>query len=156
MQAASKQGLFVREMKEADTPEVHRIHTACLTISLVDDYSRESLEAWMFGRSPEGYWRFANSGETFRVAEMDGEIVGFANWCDEELRSLFVSPERQRGGIGSLLFEACEREATLTFVKATLGAVGFYNRYSFVEAGRGFDLKRGVKLPHVVMRRNVG
>lgn len=142
-------------MREADTIHVHRIHTECLTMSLVNHYSPEALDAWMFGRSPEGYWRFANSGETFRVAEIDGEIVAFANWRDEELKSLFVTPARQRSGIGSALFSACEREARLTLVKATLGAVGFYTRFSFVEAGRGFDLKRGVELPHVVMRRRL-
>lgn len=109
----------------------------------------------MSGRSPEGYWRFANSGETFRVAEIEGGIVGFANWRDQELRSLFVTPMRQRSGVGSVLFRACEREARLDLVKATLGAVGFYQRFSFVEVSRGFDLKRGVQLPHVVMRRHL-
>lgn len=156
MHGDSAQGPVIREMRESDTPDVHRIHTACLTTSLVDYYSREVLEAWRFGRTPEGYWRCANSGETFRVAETDGVIVGFSSWCDEELRSLFIAPECQRHGIGSLLFHACEREAALTFVKATLGAVGFYNRYSFVEVGRGYDVKRGVRLPHVVMRREIG
>jgi GNAT superfamily N-acetyltransferase len=147
--------IVVREMREADTIHVHRIHTECLTVSLIDDYSPEALAAWMFGRSPEGYWRFANSGETFRVAEVDREIVAFANWRDRELRSLFVIPTHQRSGIGSALFKACEGEASLDLVKATLGAVGFYTRFSFVEVGRGFDLKRGVELPHVVMRRHL-
>ena len=147
--------ITVRKMREADTVDVHRIHTECLTTSLIDHYSREVLEAWMFGRSPEGYWRFANSGETFRVAELDGRIVAFANWRDRELRSLFVTPMHQRGGIGSALFRASEGEAKLDFVKATLGAVGFYQRFSFVEVGRGFDLKRGVELPHVAMRRQL-
>ncbi|HEU0045470.1 GNAT family N-acetyltransferase [Sphingomonas sp.] len=147
--------LTVREMREADTVDVHHIHTACLTTSLAADYSREALEAWMHGRSPEGYWRFANSGETFRVAELDGEIVGFANWSGDELRSLFIAPSHQRSGTGSTLFDACQQEAKLTFVKATLGAVGFYKRFSFTEVGRGFDLKRGVQLPHVAMRRQI-
>jgi GNAT superfamily N-acetyltransferase len=147
--------IVVREMREADTIDVHRIHTECLTTSLIDHYSPQALEAWMFGRSPEGYWRFANAGETFRVAEIEGGIVGFANWRDRELRSLFVTPMRQRSGVGSVLFSACEREASLNLVKATLGAVGFYQRFSFIEVERGFDLKRGVRLPHIVMRRHL-
>jgi GNAT superfamily N-acetyltransferase len=110
----------------------------------------------MYGRSPEGYWRFANSGETFRVAERDGEIVGFANWQGDELRSLFVSPECQRAGIGSTLFAFCDRENRVSFLKAALGAVSFYKRFSFAEAGRGFDMKRGIQLPHVLMRRDEG
>ena len=64
----------IREMREDDTVHVHQIHTDCLTVSLKNYYSTAELEAWMYGRSPEGYWRFANSGETFRVAERAGEI----------------------------------------------------------------------------------
>lgn len=145
--------ILIREMREDDTARVHQIHTDCLTVYLAGHYSTAELEAWMYGRSPEGYWRFANSGETFRVAEQAGEIVGFANWQGDELRSLFVSPEYQQAGIGSTLFMACDRENRIAFVKATLSAVPFYSRFSFVEAGRGFDMKRGIQLPHVAMRR---
>ena len=145
--------VIVRAMREADTIAVHRIHSECLTTSLTSHYSMRELAAWMHGRSPAGYWRFATSGETFRIAELDGEIVAFANWRDEELRSLFVSPTHQRAGIGTLLFEVCDRDARISFVKATLGAVPFYRRFGFVEAGRGHDMKRDVRLPHVVMRR---
>ncbi|MBX9859175.1 MAG: GNAT family N-acetyltransferase [Sphingomonas sp.] len=148
--------IVIREMQESDTADVHSIHTQCLTTTLTAHYSTTQLEAWMYGRSPEGYWRFANSGETFRVVERHGEIVGFANWQGDELRSLFVSPDCQRAGIGSALFEVCDRENRVSFLKATLGAVSFYKRFCFVEAGRGFDLKRGTQLPHVLMRREEG
>ncbi|MEG8051957.1 GNAT family N-acetyltransferase [Sphingomonas aurantiaca] len=143
----------IREMREDDTVRVHQIHTDCLTVSLKDHYSTVKLEAWMYGRSPEGYWHFANSGEIFRVAERAGEIVGFANWQGDELRSLFVSPEYQQAGIGSTLFMACDQENRIAFVKATLSAVPFYSRFSFVETGLGFDMKRGIQLPHIAMRR---
>jgi putative acetyltransferase len=143
----------IREMREADTIHVHQIHTDCLTVSLKDHYSTAQLEAWMYGRSPEGYWRFANSGETFRVAERNGQIVGFANWQGDELRSLFISPAHQYAGIGSALFRSCDQESRVGFVKAALSAVPFYRRFSFVEAGRGFDMKRGIQLPHIAMRR---
>ena len=144
---------LIREMREGDTIQVHQIHTECLTISLKDHYSTAELEAWMYGRSPEGYWRFANSGETFRVAERAGKIVGFANWQGDELRSLFVSPAYQQAGIGSALFTSCDQENRIAFVKATLSAVPFYSRFYSFEAGRGFDMKRGIQLPHVAMRR---
>lgn len=153
MSMAHRSDIIVREMREIDTISVHRIHIECLTVSLTDHYSASELEAWMYGRSPEGYWRFANSGGTFRVAERNGELVGFANWQGEELRSLFVSPSFQRAGIGSTLFASCDRENRISLLKATLGAVSFYERFSFVKIGRGFDLKRGIQLPHVLMRR---
>ena len=145
--------ILIREMGEADTAQVHQIHTDCLMISLENHYSTAELEAWMYGRSPEGYWRFANSGETFRVAEQAGEIVGFANWQGDEIRSLFVSPAYQQAGIGSALFTSCDQENHIAFVKATLSAVTFYSRFSFVAAGRGFDMKRGIQIPHVAMCR---
>ncbi len=149
----STEPLTIRAMTEADTPSVHRIHTECLTRSLADHYSPAQLAAWMHGRSPQGYWHFANAGETFRVAELSGEVIAFANWRDRELRSLFVLPEHQRSGIGARLFAACAAEAPLDFVKATASAVGFYERFGFVAIGPGFDLKRDVRLPHIAMRR---
>ena len=142
-----------REMREDDTIHVHEIHTDCLTVSLKDHYSTAELDAWMYGRSPEGYWRFANSGEIFRVAERGGQIVGFANWQGDELRSLFISPAHQHAGIGSALFRFCDQESRVAFVKATLSAVPFYTRFSFVEAGHSFDMKRGIQLPYAAMRR---
>jgi hypothetical protein len=35
--------IVVREMREADSINVHRIHTACLTTSLIDHYSPQAL-----------------------------------------------------------------------------------------------------------------
>jgi len=97
--------------------------------------------------------KVANSSETFRVAEQAGEIVGFANWQGNELRSLFVSPAYQQAGIVSALFASCDLANRIAFVKAPLSAVPFYTRLSFVEAGRDFDPKRGSQLPHIAMRR---
>jgi GNAT superfamily N-acetyltransferase len=66
------------------------------------------------------------------VAELDGEVAGFAALIGGELDGLFVEPERWRRGIGRALIDAAAHEArrkglTLTVI-ANPGARLFYER----------------------------
>lgn len=143
----------IRPMDEPDVFAIHDIHTACLRVRLPSHYSEEQLNAWLDGRTPQGYWRGASQGETFLVAEIDGAVVGFANRQDNELLSLFVHPQHQRTAIGARLFLSCEQMAPIDQVKATLGAVDFYKRLGFLEVRREAAPKKGVPIPHLLMRR---
>ncbi len=71
----------------------------------------------------------------------------------DELMSLFVRPDFQKSGIGTKLFEACDERATLSYVKATLGAVDFYGRFGFRVEREGYDVKQEVRIPHIFMCR---
>lgn len=149
----ARQETVIRPMCERDTPAIHEIHCECLQTSLASDYSREQLDAWMAGRSPDGYWRSFQSGSPFLVASIKGEIAGYANWVDDELMSLFVRPGCQNAGIGTKLFSACDEQACILQVKATPSAVDFYRRFGFQVVAHSFDVKRDVRLPHVFMQR---
>jgi GNAT superfamily N-acetyltransferase len=150
---------LVRGMADADAGAMHAIHGACLTGSLSGrGYTREQVEAWMAGRTPEGYVEAARGGERFLVAERDGFVVGFASWQDGELVSLFVHPDNQGRGAGASLADACLAEAAdsgapITLVKSAIGAEPFYQRYGFVESGPETMTKRGVSIPHTRMHR---
>lgn len=146
--------IIVRPMTEPDALAIHDIHTACLRHTLTSHYSSEQLEAWLAGRTPAGYLRGAENGEAYLVAELDGAVVGYANWQDHELLSLFVLPEFQGMGIGTLLFKACEANAEVRLVKATISAVEFYKRFGFLVVRPDAMEKRGVRIPHVLMARD--
>lgn len=146
--------VIVRPMINTDAVAIHAIHTACLRKTLSSHYSCEQLEAWLEGRTPEGYLRGAENGEIYVVAERGEAVVGYANWQDQELLSLFVLPEFQNQGVGSLLLKACDANADIRWVKATLGAVGFYSRFGFLRVRRGEMEKRGVQIPHILMARD--
>lgn len=73
------------------------------------------------------------------VAEIGGEIVGFAAVVDGDLDGLFVEPKLWRRGVGQALVEAAAHEArhnglSLTVV-AEPGARGFYERCGFSAEG---------------------
>src|SRR3954462_7335263 len=80
-----------------------------------------------------------------RVAEQDGEIVGFAVLLERsadacELDGLFVEPERMRAGVGRRLVDyakriARERRATRIDVVANPQAVAFYEAVGFKPNG---------------------
>jgi GNAT superfamily N-acetyltransferase len=80
------------------------------------------------------------------VAEDEAGIAGFAAWLDGEgageaaLDGLFVEPARWRGGIGRALVAAIAAAAadagkTRLHVVANPGAVAFYRRCGFTDAG---------------------
>jgi GNAT superfamily N-acetyltransferase len=77
-----------------------------------------------------------NTLETGKVhlAETEAACIGMVSLMDQEITSLFVHPDRQRGGIGAALFRRAigeirnqgHRHATVCVVAAS--AIGFYER----------------------------
>jgi GNAT superfamily N-acetyltransferase len=69
------------------------------------------------------------------VAELDGNIAGFAALLDGELDGLFVEPELWRCGVGAALVETAAHEARRNglalSVIANPAARGFYERCGF-------------------------
>jgi putative acetyltransferase len=152
--------MIIRSMVPADTEAIHAIHGMCLQRTLLGHYTREQIEAWMAGRTPQGYLRAAEAGERFFVAEEAGAVVGYASWQDDELLSVFVHPDFQGRGIGSALMSACfddaaRGDATISIVKSALGAEAFYGRYGFLVVCPGSTTKRGVIIPDTRMHRAV-
>jgi GNAT superfamily N-acetyltransferase len=93
------------------------------------------------------------------VAEQENAVIGFASWQDDELLALFVHPNAQAKGAGTALLVASAEYATsqghvIKVVKATLSSVGFYEHHGFQVVARQADVKRGVEIPHVLMRRD--
>lgn len=86
----------------------------------------------------------AARGRMFRVAERDGEVVGFVDWQDDFVNALHVHSRHARSGAGSLLMDAAEagiaaaghaasRLETDTFNTASQA---FYARRGYTEADR--------------------
>ena len=65
-------------MVPADAEAIHAIHGMCLQRTLLGRYTREQIEAWMAGRTPQGYLRAAEAGERFFVADEGGAVAGSA------------------------------------------------------------------------------
>ena len=150
--------MIVRAILPGDAEAIHAIHGLCLSRKLLGRYAAEQIEAWTTGRTPQGYLRAAELEERFLVAVSDATVIGYGSWQDNELLSLFVHPDFHGRGIGSALMTSClddaaQAGATLSIVKAVLGAEGFYGRFGFEIEGPGSITKREVTIPHILMRR---
>lgn len=83
-------------------------------------------------------------GKDFRVAELDGVVVGLAHWQDDFIHALHVGSAYRRYGIGGQLMDLAEMEMaragigqvrleTDTFNEASCA---FYGARGYAEAGR--------------------
>ncbi|GAE89944.1 GNAT family N-acetyltransferase [Acetivibrio straminisolvens] len=75
--------------------------------------------------------------EFFLVIECDGEIVGTGAIYEGEIKRMFVLPEFQGRGYGSLLLDVLERKVeydgyTLGMLSSSLPAYTFYERNGYI------------------------
>lgn len=128
-------------------PLIGRIAVVCLVAnqvlgSIIDYFSPEKVDA-------------LNQERMCFVAEDGGEIVGTGALEGEELVTFFVSPERQRSGIGSALLSAVEKAASdcglqQLRVGASLAGAPFYQRCGYEPTG---EILEGTAGSHVAMRK---
>jgi N-acetylglutamate synthase-like GNAT family acetyltransferase len=121
------------------------------------------IESWAAAAMPSTFGALLES-ERFIVAEYGGRIVGYAGLksADQEIDAVFVSPEMNRQGLGALLLERAETQATdlgFSTVKlhASLNSVGFYHLAGYSEVRRGWHSTRsGVQIACVHMEKKLG
>lgn len=72
---------------------------------------------------------------TLLVAELDGEVVGFAGFTEDEVTWLYVDPARYRQGIGRALVDAVLRESgkplSLDVLAGNTAALALYQSAGF-------------------------
>ena len=147
-------------MRQADTIGMHDVHTHAVRQVCAPMLEATVVEAWLHGRTPEGYQRAAiEDGERFWIAIDDASgVVGFASWREDELIALFVLPEFQGCGIGRKLFVACEEDARdcgsrIVRLNSTLNAETYYEMLGFRRVRDGYQQKQNQCIPHIEMER---
>ena len=130
-------GVEIRPALPEDGADIHRVFLSA--IQAIDDsyYNQAQRDAWEAAILPES-WPTRMLELWFVVAEMNGEIVGFASWSETVLEHIFVVGESGRKGVGSALMEMVlenfrEKEVGLI---ASNNAATFYARHGFVEEER--------------------
>lgn len=126
------------------------------------DYSVEEREAWRSSVSTETMREGLEDPDpiTF-VAEQEGVALGFATLDGSIVRSVYVRPDAQGGGIGSALLSRLEREARRQGVKvlslsASLNAVPFYEAQGYEPVGQSRrDLGEGTEIQCIDMEKTL-
>jgi GNAT superfamily N-acetyltransferase len=164
-----------RDATAADIGAIDRIFRTSFCETFAHLYSEEDLSAFLAKFTPEA-WReeMEDPGYSFRVAEADGQGVGYVKLgpltlpveTDEpaiELRQLYLLKDHQGSGIAAELmdwaFAEAERrrvrELYLTVYIDNHRAKRFYERYGFVPVGR-YDFMVGNQADHdIIMKKQL-
>lgn len=155
----------VRPARLADALGIAVAHHAAVHAALPGVYDRVVASNWAppvdLARAERLYREAQDEGELCLVADVDGDIAGFAmahlGRC--EVSACYVAPSAARRGIGRALYRALEERAlavgcpALT-VRSSVNAESFYRSLGFVVTAAGtssFD--DGSTMPVAFMRK---
>ncbi len=147
-------GLTLRAMTKSDVTHLADLGHRAFTVKFGHLYQPHDLESFLSTVfSPAGVSSdFADPLQLYRLAEMDGALVGFCKlglrcgWPEHargrnviELKQLYLDPARTGGGIGAALMDwaiaqakACGAdEIQLSVFSENDGAQRFYARHGF-------------------------
>lgn len=121
----------IRRATDADAEAITPVHVASIRTLCANDYTQQRIDAWAGWKSPDKYRKAMAAGELFFVAEVDGRVVGFSVLFGDEVKAVYLHPDRVGQGLGRKLLEAVEAEArsagvTELKLTSTLTAVPFY------------------------------
>lgn len=102
--------IHVRAATVDDAPAVSRVILKALRQSNAKDYSPEVIERVEASFSPSALVKLFQQREVF-VALHEQQIVGTASLDGRAVRTMFVTPDVQRQGIGRRLMETVEAAA---------------------------------------------
>jgi len=162
----------LREATSADIPLIQGIARATWPVSYADMISPAQIAYMldlMYGTSALEA-QFGPKGHRFFIAEQDGTPIGFAGFEHgyqgmprTRLHKLYVLPEAQGRGVGSVLLEALTteaRKAADTAIELNVNkhnrAKAFYQRHGFtVERDEVLDIGEGYVMDDHVMVRGL-
>jgi predicted N-acetyltransferase YhbS len=125
----------IRLARDGDAEDVSRVILRALRETNARDYSPEIIERLALNFSPSAVLELMRKREVF-VAVVEHQIVGTASLDGKAVRSVFVSPDAQRRGIGRLLMGEVERVAheigvKILMVPSSVTAEPFYSKLGF-------------------------
>ena len=130
------QSIHIREFNEDDLSVVYKLIQNAIDISYHKVYSKETIEFFKEHHSTEHILDDAVNGYTI-IAEHEGDILGTATLFGSNIRRVFVSSQYQHSGIGGLLVQDLEKNAsfnrlTVVDLEASLSSKIFWESLGFM------------------------
>lgn len=140
--------ITLRDFRDSDGPALLAIHTGAILATSDEFYTEAQRQSWAHGLVAEGYARARDGGETFILATSNTAVIGFCSWGAEQILGLYVDPDHQGKGIGSLLLRYGENAlrqsgVAISRIHSSLPAVSFYEAHGYVVTGRAMHSSRG-------------
>jgi GNAT superfamily N-acetyltransferase len=166
-------GVTYRDVTQGDAAMVAGLFARCFVETFAHLYEPQNLDAFLAGVTAEAFAKeIADPGFALRVAEVDGEPIGFAKLGPAdlpvetpagtmELRQIYVLKPWQGQGVAQQLYEWTESTARsrgaahlqLTVYIENHRARRFYDRRGFVPVGR-YDFMVGSQADEdIIMRK---
>ncbi|MCE1051255.1 GNAT family N-acetyltransferase [Pseudomonas putida] len=153
--------MIIRRFRIGDEIALFRVFYSAIHDIASHDYTRDQVDAWAPADLDQKMW--AEHVRDLRpfVAEIDGEIVGYADIQPSGyIDHFFVSGTHPRQGIGSLLMKRIHEEAKLLDIVELTSDVSktaetFFVSHGFHVVQRKFSICRGVTLQNAFMYKNL-
>lgn len=151
----------IRRFQLGDEAALFHVYFSAIHLVACSDYTSEQVHAWAPADMDMNLW-----GKRVReirpfVAELDGEVVGYADvQRDGYIDHFFVSGTHGRKGIGSRLMKRILEEAQSSGVTELTSNVSktaepFFALNGFHVVERKFPIRRGVTLQNALMRKSL-
>jgi putative acetyltransferase len=151
--------ITIRRYMPADTQPIMQLFHDTVHAINIRDYSPEQIDAWAPPVMDEQRWKQRLSDHHTFVAEIDGVIVGFADFEDNgHLDCFYCHKDYQGVGVGKRLLAALEAEAQTRgigrfFTEASITARPFFERHGFVVIQEQHVLHNGVTFTNYRMEK---
>lgn len=133
----------IRKFKKSDVERISEIISAALEVNNSRDYGPDVLRSMKKEYTSEHICVLSQK-RTFLVAEdVGGRIIGVGGLEGSHICSVFVDPNQQGKGVGSLIMQKLEflakKKHSSVFLHSSLTAKSFYNKIGYSDKERVAD-----------------
>jgi putative acetyltransferase len=152
---------YIRRYEPGEEASLFDIYFTAIHLVASRDYTVEQVQAWAPLDLDVVLWRNKIREINPFVAELNGELVGYADvQSSGYIDHFFVSGKHPRCGIGSLLMKRILAEAVSLGVYSLTSDVSrtaqpFFERFGFVVTEQRYPELRGVVVPNALMCRSL-
>jgi putative acetyltransferase len=152
-----RSAFVLREYRPADAPALLDVFRAAIRRTTAADYNAEQVRAWSDADTRTWAPRF--EGRFVRVAECDGQPIGFAELeANGHVDRVYVSPDHGRRGVGralltELIAEAERRGLSRLWSEVSLTARPLFEAVGFRFIAPQVVICRGVEFVNYRMER---
>jgi putative acetyltransferase len=149
----------IRRFHPGEEPKLFNIFHSAIHLIASRDYTDEQVHAWAPSSLDAELWARRMRGINPFVAELDGELVGYADvQSDGYIDHFFVSGHHPRQGIGRALMEALEAEAASLGLQeltsdVSVTAQPFFEHFGFLVVEHQSPVIDGVEMLNARMRK---
>jgi len=141
------QKIEIREFLEEDLESVHRMVIEVVNACYSSVYPAGALELYKQFHSPENILNDTHTGYCV-VAENGGEIVGTGTLLADWVRRVYVNPDYQKTGIGSMIYQSLENRAMSIQIPHLRLSASLIARAFWESKGYVFEREESIPTPN--------